>query len=123
MEKHIESQAGQKRRLQEMINKQSELLEEHKKSLDESKKLASSQATKFAVQSLVSSLKQSIDTGLYSVSGQGVDARELSTIVKKELALSLLQDCDQEDGNSPVVVFKYLPSQLYFLILSLRSQF
>jgi len=105
MEKHIESQAEQIRMLQEMINKQSELLEEHKKSLDESKKLASSQATKFAVQSLVSSLKQSIDTGLYSVSGQGVDARELSTIVKKELALSLLQDCDQEDGNSPVVVF------------------
>jgi len=107
MEKHIESQAEQIRLLQETIAKQSQLLEEHKKSLDESKRLASSQATKFAVQSLVNSLKMSIDTGLHTVDGNGVDARELSSIVKKELALSLLQDCDQESGvgTSPLVVF------------------
>lgn len=82
----------------------------------ESKRLAESQATKFAVQNLVNSLKHSIDTGLNGLGfvshsrfthARYSDAKELNSIVKKELALSLLQDCDQSSGSaSPLVVFK-----------------
>jgi len=101
LEKQIESQSEKIEQLQDIILRQSQVIEDHKKSMEDSKRLVESQATRFAVQNLVNSIRYSIDTGL---NGLGVDTRELNAIVKKELALSLLQDCDQEPKNQPPLV-------------------